>query len=130
MKGQPQTQTDGDALCSGRMFPSCNEENVKKQTKGRVHYGFDRCPSIGTVSFDPKPLDRGERCPFIAASVYTEEGRPPHRPVSNTGSSAGRGGGRADYSEGGGCQHREVAYSQAWQEEDCSLPGSGPNQFT
>lgn len=44
---------------------------MKKQTTGQVHFGFNKCPSVGSVHFAPKPLDRGKRCPFTAAPLLT-----------------------------------------------------------
>lgn len=71
--GRPAPNATGlsDALATWHCSQSCTEENMKKQTTGQVHFGFNKCPSVGNVHFAPKPLDRGKRCLFTTAPLLT-----------------------------------------------------------
>lgn len=69
---------------------------MKKQTTGQVHFGFNKCPSVGNVHFSPKPLDRGEMPVYHCTSAYTGEGQASHHPDS----------GRANCNKGGTLHRR------------------------
>lgn len=84
---------------------------MKKQTTGQVHFGFNKCPSVGNVHFAPKPLDRGKRCPFTAAPLLTL-GRA-SLPLTPTR-------GEQTATKGGHCTEEGWVPPPVWQ-ENCSL---------